>query len=278
MFIERTSFCSWNIADPGAAMPLTAEPGRSVASRLVAVLFAFRPGQSSLSLADLTRRTAMPHATVRRIVLELLEAGLLERADDGKYVVGLRVWELGTLAPRSLPLRTAALPFMEDLHAALRQHVQLAVLDGLEAVVVERMSSSEALGLVSRVGGRLPLHSSGVGKVLLAHGGESLFGQLTAAGLKALTPATITNPEQLRADLAEYRRTGFAIVNQETSADAQSAATAIFGPGGEVVAALSVVVAAGTVNLNSVVPALVAASRGISRSLGGGDGDCPGFA
>ena len=249
-------------------MPLNAEPGRTVASRLGSVLFAFKPGGTSLTLADLTRRTGMPHATVRRLVLDLLTEGLLERTGDGKYVIGIRVWELGTLAPRSLPLRTVALPFMEDLHAALQQHVQLAVLDGLEAVVVERMSASRALGLVSQVGGRLPLHSSGVGKVLLAHGGENLFGQVTSEGLKAFTPATITDPAQLRADLGEYRRTGFALVNQETSPEAQSVATAIFGPSGECVAALSVVVAAGSVNLNSVVPAVVAAGRGISRGLG----------
>ncbi|MEV8150080.1 IclR family transcriptional regulator [Arthrobacter sp. NPDC080073] len=249
-------------------MPLNAEPGRSVASRLSALLFAFKSGGASLTLADLTRRTGMPHATVRRLVLELLSEGLLERTDDGRYVIGIRVWELGTLAPRSLPLRSVALPFMEDLHAALRQHVQLAVLDGMEAVIVERMSASKALGLVSQVGGRLPLHSSGVGKVLLAHGGENLFRQVTSPGLRAYTPDTITDPNQLRMDLGEYRRTGFALVNQETSPDAQSVATAIFGISGECVAALSVVVAAGTVNLNSVVPAVVAASRGISRGLG----------
>ena len=250
-------------------MPLSAEPGRSVASRLFAVLFAFRAGKSCLSLAELTRRTGMPHATVRRMVLELLAAGVLEQAEDGIYTVGLKVWELGTLAPRSLPLRSVAFPFLEDLHEALRQHVQLAVLSGLEAVIVERMSSTAALGLVSQVGGRLPLHSSGVGKVLLAHGGPELFSEVIAAGLKAYTPHTITDPELLRADLAECRRTGFAIVREETSAGAQSVATRILGRSGEVVAGLSVVVAAGTVNLNSVIPAVVAAGRGISRGLGG---------
>ncbi|WP_262107414.1 IclR family transcriptional regulator [Arthrobacter sp. Marseille-P9274] len=248
-------------------MPSTTESGRSVASRMLAVMFAFRPGDARLSLADLTRRTRMPHATVRRMVLELLAAGVLEQAEDGKFVVGIKVWELGSLAPRSLPLRSVALPFMEDLHEALRQHVQLAVLDGLEAVIVERLSSSAAVGLVSQVGGRLPLHSSGVGKVLLAHGGTDLFDQVVASGLKAYTPATITDPGKLRADLAECRRTGVAIVREETSAGAQSAATRILDDSGEVVAALSVVVAAGTVNLNSVVPALVTAGRGISRGL-----------
>lgn len=250
-------------------MPTASESGRSVASRLLEVMFAFRPGHDCLSLADLTRRTGMPHATARRLVQELLAAGVLEQTDQGKYVVGLKVWELGTRAPRSMPLRAAALPFMEDLHAALRQHVQLAVREGLEAVVVERMSNPKAVGLVSQVGGRLPLHSSGVGKVLLAHGGAELFDRVATERLRAYTPATITDPEKLRGDLAECRRTGFAVVREETSVSTQSVAVPVFGATGEVIAALSVVVAAGTVNLASVVPALVAAGRGISRGMGG---------
>lgn len=251
-------------------MPMASESGRSVASRLLEVMFAFRPDHDCLSLAEITRRTGMAHATARRMVQELLAAGVLEQTEQGKYVVGLKVWELGTLAPRSMPLRAAALPFMEDLHAALRQHMQLAVREGVEAVVVERMSTPTAVGLVSQVGGRLPLHSSGVGKVLLAYGGAELFDQVTAQGLQAYTPATITDPETLRAHLAECRRTGFAVVREETSLSAQSVAVPVFGPTGEVTAALSVVVAAGTVNLNSVIPALVAAGRGISRAMGGG--------
>lgn len=250
-------------------MSMTSDPGRSVASRLVRVMFSFDAEHDRLSLAELTRRTGMAHATVRRLVHELVAAGVLEQTEDRRFVVGLKLWELGTLSPRSMPLRAAALPFMEDLHAALRQHVQLAVAEGLEAVVVERISAPTALGLVSQVGGRLPLHSSGVGKVLLAHGGVELFEQLTAQGLRAYTPNTITDPELLRADLAECRRTGFAVVREETSPGAQSAAVPVFGPGGTVMAALSVVVAVDTVNLNAVVPALVAAGRGISRGMGG---------
>ncbi|MGF9660784.1 IclR family transcriptional regulator [Arthrobacter crystallopoietes] len=245
------------------------EPGRSVASRLLQVMFSFDAEHDRLSLAELTRMTGMPHATVRRLAQELLSAGVLEQTEDRRFVVGLRLWELGTMSPRSMPLRSAALPFMEDLHAALRQHVQLAVLEGLEAVIVERISAPTALGLVSQVGGRLPLHSSGVGKVLLAHGGAELFGQVTATGLRAYTPSTITDPARLRADLAECRRAGFAVVREETSPDAHSVAVPVFGPEGNVMAALSVVFAAGTANLNAIVPALVAAGRGVSRRMGG---------
>lgn len=95
-------------------MPRTNEPGRSVSSRLLRVLFTFTPEDSALTLADLTRRTGLPHATVRRLAHELLNAGALDRTQDGRFTVGLRLWQLGTLAPLSVPLRTVALPFLED--------------------------------------------------------------------------------------------------------------------------------------------------------------------
>ena len=148
-------------------MPRSSQPGRSVSSRLLDVLFSFEPGATELTLAQLTRRTGLPHATARRLALELTEVGALEQRANGRFVVGLRLWRLGTLAPLTESLRTMAQPFMEDLYSALRQHVQLAVLDGSDAVVIERLSAPRAVGITSQVGGRLPLHCSGVGKVLL---------------------------------------------------------------------------------------------------------------
>lgn len=244
-------------------------PTPSVSEKLFRVLFSFSPDRRRMTLAEITRRTGLPHATARRIVHSLLEAGALEQEDKGTLFIGLKVWELGTLAPRSMTLRTAALPYMEDLHAALRQHVQLGILEGHEAVLVERISTPTALDIVSRVGGRLPLHCSGIGKVLLSHGGPQLFQEIVSEGLRAYTPHTIIDSDELRRDLADCRSRGFSVVREETSRGADSVAVPIFGPGRQVVAALSVVVASGTVNLNSISPALVAAGRGISRRLGG---------
>src|SRR6266545_7700479 len=204
------------------SMPRTREPGRTVGSRLLDILFAFRPDHPDLSLADLVRLTGIPHPTARRLALELAEAGALERREDGRFTVGLRLWQLGTLAPLTEPLRTVAQPFMEDLYTALHQHVQLAVLEGREAVIVERLSKPGAIGLVSQVGGRLPLHSSAVGKVLLAHADSALFDALTEPGLSRYTPPTITDPARLRRELGDCRRTGTAIVREELSPRAES--------------------------------------------------------
>ncbi|MCX5085729.1 IclR family transcriptional regulator [Streptomyces sp. NBC_00401] len=249
-------------------MPHSNQPGRSVASRLFEVLFAFRTGRSRLTLADLTRETGLPHATVRRLALELVEAGALDRSPDGGFTVGIRLWQLGTLAPLSVPLRTVALPFMDDLHAALRQHVQLAILEGTSAVLVERLSSGHAVDVASQPGGQLPLHSSGVGKVLLAHAAPDLTDQIIAAGLTPHTQHTTTEPTWLRAELAECRETGVAYVHGETSLGVDSVATRVLNAEGEVVAALSVVVSAGTVDLRTVRPAVIACGLAVSRSLG----------
>ncbi|WP_405622387.1 IclR family transcriptional regulator [Streptomyces sp. NBC_00076] len=249
-------------------MPRTSQPGRSVSSRLLDVLFAFRPGRSRLTLADLTRETGLPHATVRRLALELVEAGALERARDGGFTVGIRLWQLGTLAPLSLPLRTVALPFMDDLHTALRQHVQLAVLEGTEAVLVERLSAGSAVDVMSRIGGRLPLHCSGVGKVLLAHAGPELIEQVIAQGLSAYTDRTITDPARLLEQLDECHETGVAVVLQEATSGADSVATRVLDDEGRVVAALSVVVSAGSVDLRTVRPAVIASGLAVSRRLG----------
>lgn len=248
-------------------MPRTSEPGRSVSSRLLEVLFAFGPGRSRLTLAELTRQTGMPRATVRRLALELVQAGALDMAPDGGLTVGTRLWQLGTLAPLTEPLRTVAQPFMEDLCTALHQHVQLAVLQGREAVIVERLSKPGAIGLVSQVGGRLPLHSSAVGKVLLAHGDSALFDALAERGLSRFTPHTITDPARLRRELADCRRTGTAIVREEMTPRADSVATRIMDAEGCVVAALSVVVRSNSVALRAVIPSVVASGLGISRRL-----------
>ena len=100
-------------------MPRTSEPGRSVSSRLLEILFTFRPDRRVLSLAEIARATGMPRATVRRLTLELAEAGALGRLPDGRFSVGLSLWRLGTLAPLTEPLRSTARPFLEDLHRQL---------------------------------------------------------------------------------------------------------------------------------------------------------------
>ena len=123
-------------------------------------------------------------------------------------------WQLAPRPADRAP-RTVAQPFMEDLYTALNQHVQLAVLEGREAVVVERLSEPGAIGLASQVGGRLPLHSSAVGKCCSRTGQPALFDAVEARGLTRFTPQNDHRSRAASRELADCRRTGTATVHEE---------------------------------------------------------------
>src|SRR5690606_5063861 len=134
-------------------------------SRALRILSAFSPERRRLALTEIAERAGLPLTTAHRLVGELADWGALEREPDGGYRIGLRLWEVATLAPRGIGVREAALPFLEDLYEATHENVHLAVLDGTEALYLERISGRGAVPVISRVGGRLPLHATGVGLV-----------------------------------------------------------------------------------------------------------------
>ena len=151
--------------------------GKSVTSKVVSVLEAFSTGTPRLSLKQLAESTGLPQSTTYRLASELVAWGGLERVEGGGYQIGLRLWEIGALAVRGESLREIALPFMQDLYYATRENVHLAILDGTEALYIEKITGRGAARVISMRGGRLPLHATGVGKVLLAYGPEDLLAE-----------------------------------------------------------------------------------------------------
>jgi len=180
--------------------------------------------------------------------------------------VGVRLWELASRASPTLGLREAALPFMEDLHAVVGHHTQLAVLEDREVLFVERLSAPGAVVNVTRVAGRLPLHASSSGLVLLAHAPADLQEQVLAAPLGAFRRTTLTEPARLRRFLADVRRDGYAYCAGFIDEETTGIAVPLRGRGGDVVAALSVIVPNDD-SARMQIPALRAAARGISRTL-----------
>lgn len=241
---------------------------QSVVDRVFDVLGAFSLERSALSLSELSRRTGLPLSTTHRIVGELARRGALERQDDGRYRVGLWLWEIASLSPRGVGLRENAMPFLEDLYEATHENVQLAVLDGSEVVYVELISGRNAVSVLSRVGGRLPAHATGVGLVLLANASVEVQQDVLSRPLKTYTPKTITAPEHLRRVLADVRRDGFVISDRQIELVSLSVAAPVYGPDDTAVAAISIVVPAEGSEPRTLVPAVRAAARGISRSLG----------
>src|SRR3989449_4367990 len=101
--------------------------GRSVTNKVLALLEAFTPEAPELTLSELARRAGVSVSTAHRRAAELVGWGALERGTDGRFHIGLRLWEVASLAPRGLGLREAAMPFLEDLYEVSHENVQLAV-------------------------------------------------------------------------------------------------------------------------------------------------------
>jgi DNA-binding IclR family transcriptional regulator len=182
------------------------EQGRSTTSRVLALLGAFTPMRTALSLTDLARAAGLPTATAHRLAGELVAWGALERLPDGTYEIGLRLWRLGALAPGARDLPAVARRFLGDLHEATGQTVHLVVPDGPGTRIIDTL------------------------------GGPGPAGRTAAAGqvLRAFArPATAPD------DLAPVRQAHLAYVGDEVAAP-------VFGRDGSLVAAIAVVGDAGT--------------------------------
>ncbi|MFF2026659.1 IclR family transcriptional regulator [Streptomyces sp. NPDC058171] len=204
------------------------------------------------------------------MVAELAEWGALERGEDGSWHIGLRLWEVTSGCPRTQILRDAALPFMQDLYEATHENVQLAVREGTELVFVERIAGHRSVQLLTMVGSRFPVASTGMGRVLLAHAPPDVQEDVLRSPLRAWTPHTVTDPKTLRAQLDRIRREQVFVSDRQLSPDTVAVAAPVrIGRAGPVSAALGIVVAAGsTSRAGGLRGPLREAVHGISDALG----------
>src|SRR3954469_9355642 len=170
--------------------------GVSVSAKLLALLGAYDHEHRSLTLSELARRADLPLPTAHRLVAELVSWGAVVRRPSGEYVVGRRMWDLGLLAPVQSGLRQAASPFLHDIYAATLATVHLAIRDRCEVLYVDRLSGNASVPVLSQVGSRLPMHATGVGKVLLAYAPEDVQAHVLSH-LTRHTPFTVTQPGRL---------------------------------------------------------------------------------
>ncbi len=219
--------------------------GDSVTDRLVRVLETFTPTRTVQTAAEIGRRAGLPSSTAHRVVGDLVTAGLLDRDGEGRLSVGLRLWELATRSSQALRVRQAALPAMERVQARVREHTQLAILEQDEALFLERLSDPHAGANITRIAGRLPLHASSSGLVLLAFAERDLQERLLSSSLRRVSASTPTDPAEVRRKLAEVRRLGHAVAPGFIEEVSTGVAVPVRGPAGTAVAALSVVLPRG---------------------------------
>lgn len=240
--------------------------------RALNILEAAAHRRDGLTNSEISRKLAIPKSSASYILRTLEKRGYLRReAETGRYRLGLKILSLGGDAQANLDLADVALPFMRALVEKIHLTIHLAVLDQGEAVYVEKVEAPGFFRVNTWVGRRMFLHSTSVGKCLIAwlpkHEVEALARQ---QGLKKRTPKTIVTVTKLLAELEHVKQAGYAMDDEENSLGARCLGAPIFDAAGNVTAALG---ASGTLtqmdeaSMPKIIEALKDAARRISRQL-----------
>ena len=246
--------------------------------RGLTVIKAFARGGSSLTVSDIARRANLSRATTRRLLLTLEDYGYV-RADEGRYVLRPAVLELGSAYFSSQLPWTSAAPVMEELGSRVQENCLAGVLDGHSVICVARTSHRiTTVGVY--VGQRIPAYSSSMGRVVLADlAPAALEKYLATATLSAITPRTLTDKNALRAELELVRQQGWSIVEDEVEEGLIGVAAPVFGPRGEVIAALNISAHGARVSreraIDELLPPLRTTAAEISLLFGHSQGVVP---
>ncbi len=237
------------------------QPGRSVTSKVVGLLRCFLAGGDH-SLSELARLGGLPVSTTHRLVNELIDAGVLDRGDDGSYRVGAMLSMLQPAA--SLAVFDHAPSAVTDVAAAIGRPVVFGVLrDG--GVIGFRSGPDGPVG--AGRGHPLPAHATAVGKALLAFAPTAVVKSVLAQGLRPFTEQTKTDPMDLRHTLAVVRLTQVATADGELRPGVREVAVPVFAPGGCAVGAIGTTATSLEQARHTLVPLLTVAAKGITREL-----------
>jgi len=240
--------------------------------RALNILEAAAHRREGLTNSEISRKLGIPKSSASYILRTLDRRGYLRRdGETGRYRLGLKILSLGGDVRANLDLAQIALPFMQALQERIHLTVHLAVLDQGEAVYIEKVEAPGFFKVNTWVGRRMYLHSTSVGKCLVAWlpkpEVETLLHQ---QGLKKRTPKTITSLGKLVAELELVRAQGHAVDDEENSLGARCVAVPIFGANGAAIAALGV---SGTLtqmeeaNLPRILEALKETARRVARQM-----------
>lgn len=240
-------------------------------ARGLEVIRSFSAQAPQQTLSEVAQRSGLTRAGARRILLTLQTLGYVQT--DGKlYRLTARILDLGFAYLSSMPIWELAEPVMQALVSQVKESCSAAVLDATDIVYVLRVPTHKIMSITLGVGSRLPAYCTSMGRVLLADlPDDELLARLEATDRQPLTRHTVTDIEALLARIAQVRRQGWSIVNQELEEGLISLAVPVTNRAGRTVAALNISGQANRTNVRmaqeQLLPALQDSARTISRLL-----------
>jgi len=255
---------------PAAKRP---EPQRlSSVAMAVRLLKSFSEGEAEIGVTTLSRRLGVAKSTVYRLASTLVSEGLLEQnPETEKYRLGMSLFGLGALVRQRMNVATDARPFLFHLREATGETVHLAILEGHEVVFVLNLESNHAIRMRADLGARKPAFCTAEGRAMLAFQSEDAVTEALAKRLVPRTPKTDIDPKKILTALAEVRRTGYAIEDEQSELGMRSVAAPIRNSNGRVIAAIGLAGPMQRISdeaLASFAPLVVDAARTIAARLG----------
>ncbi|RJG08830.1 IclR family transcriptional regulator [Pseudomonas cavernicola] len=269
---------------PPLAPPIIASPAKRIEAfagdpnfmtslaRGLVVIHAFQERKRHLTIAQISHRTEIPRAAVRRCLYTLMKLGYVT-TDGRTYSLLPKVLTLGHAYVSSTPLAVTAQPILDRLSEQLHEACSMATLEGDEILYIARSATPQRLISVDlSVGSRLPAYCTSMGRILLAALDDAaLSDYLSHADLQVKTSRTVHTPEALRASIEEIRSQGWVVIDQELEVGLRSVAVPVRDSAGQVLAALNVGTHAGRVTRKELesrfLPALLEASKELSARL-----------
>jgi IclR family pca regulon transcriptional regulator len=240
-------------------------------ARGLAVVQAFSDSRKPQTIANISQKTGIPRAAVRRCLHTLRELGYVD-AELNNFSLRPKVLTLGYSYLSSTPLTVSAQPYLNDISRTLNESSSMAVLEDGEVLYVARAATSRVMSVALNTGSRLPAYCTSLGRVMLAHlPPDELEQYLAKTKLRAMTENTVVNQKRLREILADVRRDGYAINDEELELGLRSIAVPVRGASGQVLAALNVGAQAARVSVKQLekefLPVLVRGAQELAILL-----------
>ena len=211
-------------------------------ARALQVLELLAEENKELSLTEISNKMHWPKSTLHGILTTLRDYKLVDQSEaNGRYRLGIRLFEFGQKVARSWDIHSLAIPVMQELNRRFGEMVQLATEDEGEVLYLEKLDSTRIIRIVSETGARLPMHCSGLGKVLLAYKSPHEAKRiLTKSGMPRMSRNTITDIQRMETELRKIRSQGYAIDDCEIMEGLRCIAAPIYDRDGLVRYAISI--------------------------------------
>lgn len=212
-------------------------PTPSSVERALSLLEAFRLGEGSVRLVDLASRTGLTRSTAHRLLNVMANRGFVIALEEGRYGIGLKMWDIGLRSMRPGDLIGFAQPYLQELATMSGETAHLAIRDGYEAIYLARVVSPQRVAAQTQVGMRVPLYCTATGKALVAFGGEDVVAEVMKGKRVKVTPETVIDERALRKELEQTRERGYSVNIGQQHSETAGVAAPLFGVTGHLIAA-----------------------------------------